>query len=73
MKNLCIVIETLDYRQHKQLYHKLNAEEKQTLGMDFGSKPDPLRTSYLDMYEEVHVVMVQENRFDENSQLSTTY
>ena len=65
-------VETLDYRQHKQLYHKLKAEEKQIMNLDFGGNSDILRTNYLDMYEGVHVEMVQTNRFDENSDLSTT-
>ena len=30
-------IETLDYRQHRQLYHRLKAEEKQMIHMDFGA------------------------------------
>ena len=32
-----------------------------------------LKTKYLDMYEGVHAGMVYSNRFDENSDLSTTY
>ena len=66
-------VETLDYRQHRQLYHKLKAEEKQMLEIHFGSNPDQLRGTYLDMYERVHGKMIQTNRFDENSDLSTTY
>ena len=41
--------------------------------MDFGGNSDLLRTNYLHMYEGVHVDMKQTNRFDENSDLSTTY
>ena len=65
--------ETLDYRQHRKLYHSLKAEEKQMIDMDFGSNLDPLKTNYLDIYGEVHAEMIQTNRFDENSDLSTTY
>ena len=66
-------IETLDYRQHNELYPRLKAEEKQTIDMDFGSNPDQLKTNYLDTYKGVHAEMIQTNRFDENSDLSTTY
>ena len=47
-------VETLDYRQHKQLYHELRSEEMQMTGMDFGGNSDILRTNYLDMFEGVH-------------------
>ena len=66
-------IETLDYTQHNHLYHKLKAQEKQITDMDFGGNSDILRTHYLDMYEEVQMEMVQANRYDGNSDLSTTY
>ena len=41
--------------------------------MDFCSNPDQLRTNYLGMYEGVHAEMIQTNRFDENSDVNTTY
>ena len=66
-------VDTLDYRQHKEFYHGLKAEKKQTIDMDFGSNPDQLKTIYLDIYEGVHTEMIQTNKFDENSDLSTTY
>ena len=33
-------VETLDYKQHMQLYHKFKAEEKQTIEMDIGGNSD---------------------------------
>ena len=66
-------VKTLDYRLHKKLYKNLKGEEGQTLDMDFGDNPNLLKTNYLDMYEGVHADMVYSNRFDENSDLSTTY
>ena len=38
-----------------------------------GVNHETLKTTYLDLYEDVHVEMVYTNRFDENSDLSTTY
>ena len=52
-------IETLDYRQHRQLYHKLKAEERQMIDMDFGSNSNQLQTNYLDMYEGVQAEIIQ--------------
>ena len=36
-------------------------------------KPKTLKLNYLDMYEGIHAEMMYTNRFDENSDLSTTY
>ena len=66
-------IDTLDYRQHKELYFKLKGEERETLDVDFGIYPDILKSKYLDVYEGVYAEMVYANKFNENSDLSTTY
>ena len=51
-------IDTLDYRHHKELYHKLKEEEIETLDIDFGIYPDVLKSKYLDVYEGVYAKMV---------------
>ena len=66
-------IDTLDYRHHKELYFKLIGEERETLDIDFGIYPDILKSKYLDMYEGVYAEMVYTNKFNENSDLSTTF
>ena len=66
-------IDTLDYREHKELYLKLKGEEKETLDVDFGLYPDVLRSKYLDVYEGVYAEMVYANKFNENADLSMTY
>ena len=66
-------INTLDYRCHKELYFKLKEEERETLDSDFGMYPDILKSKYLDVYEGVYAEMVYANKFNENSDLSTTY
>ena len=66
-------IDTLDYRHHKELYFKLKGEERETLVIDFGIYPDILKSKYLDVYEGVYTEMVYANKFNENSDLSTTY
>ena len=66
-------IDTLDYRDHKDLYLKLNEEERETLGIDFGLYPDVTKSRYLDVYEGIYAEIVYANKFNENSDLSTTY
>ena len=65
--------DTLDYRDHKELYLKLKEEERETLDIDFGLYPDVTKSRYLDVYEGVYGEMVYANKFNENSDLSTTY
>ena len=43
------------------------------IDMDFGNNLGLLKTNYLDMYQGVHAYVVYSNRFDKNSDLSTTY
>ena len=66
-------IDTLDYRDHKELYLRLREVERETLDIDFGLYPDVLKSKYLDVYEGVHAEMVYANKFNENSDLSMTY
>ena len=66
-------IDTLDYRYHKELYHELKGEERETLDVDFGIYPDILKSKYLEVYEGVYTEMVYANKFNENSDLSMTY
>ena len=66
-------IDTLDYRDHKYLYLKLNEEERETLDVDFGLYPDITKSRYLDVYEGIYAEMVYDNKFNENSDLSTTH
>ena len=66
-------LNTLDFHKHKESYCKLKGEKGETLEVDFGNNPETLKSNYLDMYERVHTEMVYTNRFDENSDLSTTY
>ena len=66
-------IDTIDYRHHKESYFKLKKEERKTLDIDFTMYPDILRSKYLDVHEGVYAEMVYTNKFNENSDLSTTY
>ena len=63
-------IDTLDYRDHKELYFKLREKRGETLDVDFGLYPDIIKSRYLDVYEGVYAEMVYTNKFNENSDLS---
>ena len=41
--------------------------------MNFGGSPDRLKEEYLDVYEGVYAEIVSLDRFDEDTDLSTTY
>ena len=66
-------IDTLDYRDHKDLYFQLKDEKRETLDIDFSLYPDITKARYLDIYEDIYAEIVYASKFDENSDLSTTY
>ena len=66
-------LDTLDYRNHQDLYFQLKDEEIETLDIDFGLYPDVTKARYLDIYEDIYAEMVYASKFDENSDLSTMY
>ena len=43
------------------------------LELDFGDMPEKLREEYLDIYNGIQLEILSITRFDENSDLSTTY
>ena len=53
--------------------HSEIRQEKDRLEVDFGPVPDILKEEYLDVYEGIASEIVNTTRFDENSDLSTTY
>ena len=65
--------DTLDYRNYKDLYLQLKEEPLPVLDMDFGLYPDMTKARYLDVYEDIYAEVVYASKFDENSDLSTTY
>ena len=65
--------DTLDYRNHKDLYLQLKEEQREALDIDFGLYPDMTKARYIDVYEDIYAEMIYSSKFDENSDLSTTY
>ena len=66
-------IDTLDYREHKDLYSQLKGEGRETLDVDFGLYPDITKARYLDVYEDIYAEMVYASKFHKNSDLSMMY
>ena len=66
-------IDQLNYRQDIDLYRELKEIELLNTDVNFGSSPDRLKAEYLDVYEGVYAEIVSSDRFDEDTDLSTTY
>ena len=89
MEQWSILSNTLNYIQygrHPKNYHSLGIskvnkcgqnlstkEERDTIELDFGLTPYILKEEYLDMYQGIQSQILKTTRFDENSDLSTTY
>ena len=63
---------TLDVKAMNRYKSKpdVNREFKE---LDFGATPQKLQEEYMDIYEGIHSDIVSSNRFNENSDISTTY
>ena len=48
-------------------------EERQIIELGFGNTPEKIKGEYLNMYKEIQSEVISSTRFDENSDLSTTY
>ena len=53
--------------------HKPNTEDREFRELDFGTMPQKLHEEHMDIYKGIHLEIVSATRFDENSDLSTTY
>ena len=66
-------IDLMKYRQNKDLYKELKKEEMLKISINFGGSPEKLKSDYLDVYEGVYAEVISTDRFDEDTNLSTTY
>ena len=87
MEQWSILNNLLNYVQHSKfnsMSHSLNIkpvnrykvkpnEEKEFREVDFGTTSQNLQAEYLAVYEGIQSDIVSSNRFDENSDISTTY
>ena len=87
MEQWSILSNVLNYAQHSKfnsMNHTLNVKavnrykikpdtEREFKELDFGPIPQKLQEEYLDVYEGIQSDIVSSSRFDENSDISTTY
>ena len=66
-------IDSLNYRQNRDLYKRLNSEVILKSNWNFGKSPEKLKADYLDVYKGVCMEVISTDRFDEDTDLSTTY
>ena len=66
-------IDQMNYRQDIDLYRELQKKELLNTDVNFGSSPDRLKAKYLDVYKGVYAEIFSSDRFDEDTDLSTTY
>ena len=87
MEKWSILSNILNYIQHSRfnlMNHTLDVKalnkykpkhntEREFKELDFGSMPKKLQEEYMDIYERIHSEIISSNRFNENSDISTTY
>ena len=66
-----LTVRPLDYRKHKGLYNSLKTDEDLTSDIVF--EGDKVKDVYLDKYDDIYAEILQVTRFDESTDLSTTY
>ena len=83
---MSITLNYIQYDRHPKNYHSIGTntgnkcgknlctkEERDILELDFGPTSDILREEYVDVYKGIQSEILNTTRFDENSDLSTTY
>ena len=88
MEQWSILSNVLNYVQHSRLHsmnhtldikavdkykYRPNTDNREFKELDFGATPQKLQEEYMDIYEGIHSEVVSSNRFDKNSNMSTTY
>ena len=66
-------IDQLNYRQDISLYRELQEKESLNTDLNFGNSSTKLKSEYLDVYKGIYAEIVSSNRFDKDTDLSTTY
>ena len=68
-----INIKSIDYREPKRMYRKMNKEGGERIDIDLGESLEVMKSRYMDVYDKIYAEVVMTSRFDENVDLSTTY
>ena len=66
-------VDQMNYTQEIDLYRELQEKELLNADVNFGGSPDRLKAEYLDAYEGVYAKIISTDKFDEDTDLSTTY
>ena len=66
-------IDLLNYRQNKDPYKELKEKELLNASVNFGRRPNKLKADYLDVYKGVYAEVISTDRFDEDTNVSTTH
>ena len=66
-------INSMNYRQNRDLYRSLNNEQTIKTNLNFGNSPENLKSEYLDVYEGVYTEVISTDKYDEDTDISTTY
>ena len=66
-----LTVKALDYRKHKRLYNRLKTDKDLTSDVIF--EGDKAKDIYYDKYDGIYAEISQATRFDESTDLSTSY
>ena len=64
---------TLDIKVVDKYKYRPSRDSREYKKLDFSTTPQKLQEEYMDVYEGIHSEVVSSNRFDKNSDTSTTY
>ena len=65
--------DSLNYHINEDIYKKLREQELLKASIDFSSLSEKVKSDYLDVYDGVYAEVISTNRFDEDTDSSTTY
>ena len=65
--------DLMNYRLNRDLYKKLNSKETLKTSLTFGKSREKLKSDYLDVYEGMYAEVINTDRFDKDTDLSSTY
>ena len=65
--------DSLNYHINEDIYKELKEQELLKASIDFSGMSEKVKSDYLDVYDGVYAEVITTNRFDEDTDLSTTY
>ena len=65
--------DSLNYHVNEDIYEELQEHEMLKTSIDFNGVLEKVKSDYLDVYDGVNAEVINTNRFDDDTDLSTTY